>query len=226
MGAASKVVSEFLDSLGKKVFMDPKDAASTYGAKAEKIAKEDPRFFKLYDEEDIGSAIYNSRTAGSGLGVTDPQRFLDMAAQMPLDQKGFDFIRETVDQKKADILAGVPREQFTFPQLGLRLQDDGSLKVNLHDGRHMNTAMKELGYPKSLVEVVPQYKTPRLQTMSPDTPVFSEESFINDVEIPSREIGTLGDLIKFLSVAGIAAPGALSAIGGQNGTQVQTPAQN
>jgi hypothetical protein len=220
MGAASKIVSEFLDSLSKKVFMDPKDAASTYGAKAEKIAKEDPRFFKLYDEEDIGSAIYNSRTAGSGLGLTTPEKFLDMAAQMPLDQEGFDFIRRTVDKKKQDIAAGVPREQFTFPQLGLRLQDDGSLKVNMHDGRHMNTAMKELGYPKSLVEVVPQYKTPRLQTMSPDTPVFSEESFINDVEIPSREIGTLGELIKFLSIGGVAAPGVLSQLGDGDAPQV------
>ena len=220
MSVISKIVSEFLDSLGKKVFMTPDQTASTYGAKAEKIAKEDPRFFKLYDEEDIGRAIYNSRTAGSGLGVTDPQAFLDMAAQMPTDQKGFDFIRETIDKKKADIAAGVPREQFTFPQLGLRLQDDGSLKVNMHDGRHMNTAMKELGYPKSLVEVVPQYKTPRLQTMSPDTPVFSEESFINDVEIPSRNIGTLGELIKFLSIGGVAAPGVLSQLGGQEDAQV------
>ena len=221
MGAASKVLSEFLDSLSKKVFMDPKDAASTYGAKAEKIAKEDPRFFKLYDEEDIGSAIYNSRTAGSGLGLTTPEKFLDMAAQMPLDQEGFDFIRRTVDKKKQDIAAGVPREQFTFPQLGLRLQDDGSLKVNMHDGRHMNTAMKELGYPKSLFEVVPQYRTPNLKTMSPDTPVFSEESFVNDVEIPSRNIGTLGDLIKFLSVAGVAAPGVLSQLG--DGDAPQAP---
>ena len=220
MSVISKIVSEFLDSLGKKVFMTPDQTASTYGTKAEKIAKEDPRFFKLYDEEDIGRAIYNSRTAGSGLGVTDPQAFLDMAAQMPTDQKGFDFIRETIDKKKADIAAGVPREQFTFPQLGLRLQDDGSLKVNMHDGRHMNTAMKELGYPKSLVEVVPQYKTPRLQTMSPDTPVFSEESFINDVEIPSRNIGTLGELIKFLSIGGVAAPGVLSQLGGQEDAQV------
>ena len=220
MGAASKVVSEFLESLSKKVFMDPRDAASTYGAKAEKIAEEDPRFFKLYDEEDIGGAIYNSRTLNTNLGVTTPEQFLDMAAQMPLDQEGFDFIRKTVDQKKADIAAGVPREQFTFPQLGLRLQDDGSLKVNMHDGRHMNTAMKELGYPKSLVEVVPQYRTPNLKTMSPDTPVFSEESFINDVEIPSRKVGTLGDLIKFLSVAGIAAPGALSMIGDGDAPQV------
>tara|TARA_R100001460_G_scaffold74372_1_gene115470 strand:+ start:13614 stop:14294 length:681 start_codon:yes stop_codon:yes gene_type:complete len=226
MGAASKIVSEFLESLSKKVFMDPRDAASTYGSKAKKIAEEDPRFFNIYDEEDIGGAIYNSRTLNTNLGVTTPEKFLDMAAQMPLDQEGFDFIRKTVDQKKADIAAGVPREQFTFPQLGLRLQDDGSLKVNLHDGRHLNTAMKELGYPKSLVEVVPQYRTPNIKTMSPDTPVFSEESFINDVEIPSRKVGTLGDLIKFLSVAGIAAPGALSTIGGQNGTQVQTPAQN
>ena len=220
MSVISKIVSEFLDSLGKKVFMTPDQTASTYGTKAEKIAKEDPRFFKLYDEEDIGRAIYNSRTAGSGLGVTDPQAFLDMAAQMPTDQKGFDFIRETIDKKKADIAAGVPREQFTFPQLGLRLQDDGSLKVNMHDGRHMNTAMKELGYPKSLVEVVPQYKTPRLQTMSPDTPVFSEESFINDVEIPSRNIGTLGELIKFLSIGGVAAPGVLSQLGGGDAPQV------
>ena len=173
MSVISKIISEFLDSLGKKVFMTPDQTASTYGSKAEKIAKEDPRFFNLYDEEDIGRAIYNARTESSSLGVTDPQRFLDMAAQMPLDQEGFDFIRRTVDQKKADIEAGVPREQFTFPQLGLRLQDDGSLKVNMHDGRHMNTAMKELGYPKSLFEVVPQYKTPNLKTMSPDTPVFS-----------------------------------------------------
>ena len=226
MAAVSKIVSSFLDSLGKKIFMDPTGTASIYKEKAQKIAKEDPRFFELYNEEDIGEAIVEARKGVADLGVTDPQKFLDMAAQMPLDQKGFGFIREAVEQKKRDIEAGVPRGQYTFPQIGLRLQDDGSLKVNLHDGRHYNVAMKELDYPKSLVQIIPQYKTPNVKTMLPDTPVFSEESFINDIEIPSKKVGTLGYLIKFLSVAGIASPGALSAIGGQNGTQVQTPAQD
>ena len=59
--AASKIVAEFLENLGKKVFMTPADTAATYGSTVEKIAKEDPRLLKLYDPEDIGSAIYNKR---------------------------------------------------------------------------------------------------------------------------------------------------------------------
>jgi hypothetical protein len=209
--AASKIVAEFLENLGKKVFMAPADTAATYGSTVEKIAKEDPRLLKLYDPEDIGTAIYNKRTGSSNLGVIDPAKFLDMAAPMPLDQEGFDFIRKTVEKKKKDIAEGVPREQFTFPTLGMRLNpEDNSVKINLHDGRHINAAMKEMGYPKGLVEIVPQYKTGSLKDMPPETPVFSEESFINDVEIPSKQVGTLGDLVKFLGLGGVAAPGVLS----------------
>lgn len=208
---ASKLVRTFVESLAKKVDMTLRDASSTYAGKTEKIAKEDPRLLKIYDEEDIGSAIYNSRTGQGNLGVVDPQRFLDMAAQMPTDKKGYEFIRETIDQKKQDIAQGIPREQYTFPSLGMRLNPkDNSLFVNLHDGRHINTAMKEMGYPKGLVEFPSQYKTPDLKTMSPDTPVYSEESLIDDVEIPSKQVGTLGELVKFLGLAGVAAPGALS----------------
>ena len=70
--------------------------------------------------------------------------------------------------------------------------------------------MKEMGYPKGLVEIVPQYKTGSLKDMPPETPVFSEESYINDVEMPSRQVGTLGDLVKFLGLGSAAAPGVLS----------------
>ena len=106
---ASKLVRTFVESLAKKVDMTLRDASSTYAGKTEKIAKEDPRLLKIYDEEDIGSAIYNSRTGQGNLGVVDPQRFLDMAAQMPTDKKGYEFIRETIDQTKQDIAQGLPR---------------------------------------------------------------------------------------------------------------------
>tara|TARA_R110000850_G_scaffold19175_2_gene58508 strand:- start:4 stop:672 length:669 start_codon:yes stop_codon:yes gene_type:complete len=208
---ASKLVRTFVESLAKKVYMTPEQATSTYAQKAAKIVKEDPRFLKLYDEEDIGSAIYSSRTGEANLGVMAPEKFLELAAQMPTDKKGYEFIRETIDQKKSDIAEGIPRDRFAFPTLGMRLNPkDNSLFVNMHDGRHINTAMKEMGYPKGLVEIVPQYKTPNLKTMSPDTPVYSEESFIDDVEIPSKQVGTLGELVKFLGLGAVVAPGALS----------------
>ena len=76
---ASKLVRTFVESLAKKVDMTFRDASSTYAGKTEKIAKEDPRLLQIYDEEDIGSAIYNSRTGQSNLGVVDTERFLDMA---------------------------------------------------------------------------------------------------------------------------------------------------
>ena len=206
---ASKLVRTFVESLAKKVDMTLRDASSTYAGKTEKIAKEDPRLLKIYDEEDIGSAIYNSRKGQSNLGVVDPQRFLDMAAYLPVDKKGYDYIRGVIDEKKQNIAQGIPREQYTFPSLGMRLEDDG-LKVNWHDGRHINTAMKEMGYSKGLVEIAPQYRTPDLKTLPPETPVFSEEGFVDDVKIPSKQVGTLGELVKFLGLAGVAAPGALS----------------
>jgi hypothetical protein len=208
---ASKLVKTFVESLAKKVDMTLRDASSTYAEKTEKIVKEDPRLLKLYDEEDIGSAIYNARTGEGNIGVVDPARFLDMAAYLPVDRKNYEFIREAIENKKQDIAQGVPRKRYTFPSLGLRLNpEDNSLFVNIHDGRHINTAMKEMGYPKGLVEFPSQYRTPDLKTMSPDTPVYSEEGFVDDVEIPSKQVGTLGELVKFLGLAGVAAPGALS----------------
>ena len=220
--AASKIVRDFVESLAKKVGMSLEDAPSTYSAKVAEIAKQDPRLLELYDERDLGNAIYNLRTGRSNLGLVDPQTFLDMAAKMPTDQEGYEFIRKTINQKKQEIAQGIPREQYTFPELGLRLDPkDDSLFVNLHDGRHMNTAMKEMGYPKGLVEFPRQYKTPDLKTLSPDTPVYSEDASIGFSKIPSEKVGTLDELIKFLMVPVATTTGALSALPlGENGDKV------
>ena len=220
--AMSEIVRAFIESLAKKVDMTPAEATSTYSAKVAKISEEDPRLLQLYDEYDIGNAIYNSRTGDSSLGIVDPARFLDMASYLPVDRKNYEFIRETIENKKQDISQGIPREQYTFPSLGLRLDpEDNSLFVNLHDGRHINTAMKEMGYPKGLVEFPKQYKTPDLKTLPSDTPVYSEAGSVDGFEIPRKKVGTLDELIKFLMVPVATTTGALSALpSGENGDKV------
>lgn len=231
--ASSKIVKSFLNNLLAKSEGDTdsilrnyteQQAIKEYGPMLENMVKADPRLLDLYTPEGLVRSIYNQVAGGDQREVLmAPKTFVDLAAPMPTDIEGFEYIRDVIEKKKKDIQQGIPRELYREPELGMRLDDDNSVFINMHDGRHFNTALKELGYPYSKVTVVPQYRTPPIDELPPSTPVYSETSTIDPEiaeqmgiktdkykETERQKVGVLGELVKFLGLGSVAAPGVLS----------------
>ena len=94
----------------------------------------------------------------------------------------------------------------------------GIAQVTGHEGRHRALALDAEGEPVQLVRMIPRKNEQLLSTMNPDTQLMSEVSTMQP-EAGGKEVGTLGQLIKFLGLGGVAAPGALSTLGEENGVQ-------
>ena len=62
--------------------------------------------------------------------------------------------------------------------------------------------------------VVGEDTAPLMTEMDPSTQVYSEVSTMQE-DSGGKPIGALGELIKFLGLGAVAAPGVLSQVGGQ-----------
>ena len=105
----------------------------------------------------------------------------------------------------------------TTPELANRNYLDASEFV-MHDGRHRNRVFEELGANRSLVKVIPE-STAMHNFPAPDELLSKMDPSIELIGQEGNKIGTLGDLIKFLSVAPPAALGALSQLPEEAGVE-------
>jgi hypothetical protein len=241
MGAASKILSELSDdavrwveSLANKLSGKPGDsyrtprtpeqAAAEMGDKLVNLNKDAPQMLDIYDDRALYYALMEAQAKDIDLGLINPDTFREAAAEIPM---GDPYIRDMVNQKVSDLrdLRSAGIRYSDVPYLGYNEPFPNIAQITAHEGRHRSRALDAEGEPSQLVRFIPARSEDLLSTMNPDTQLMSEVSSMSESG-GGQSIGTLGDLIKFLSVAGVAAPGTLSMIGGQNGTQVQTPAQN
>ena len=231
MGAASKVISEltgdavlWLRSIANKMDRTPEDIAEELGDKLPNLNLEMPSAFGIYDDKDLFYTLQEAAEGYSDAAVLkDPDTFRRAAAQIPMDDP---FIRDMVNQQvqkyRDDLASGIP---IDVPYLAYDMPTPNTAQITAHDGRHRSRALSAVNEPRSLVRMIPagshdpQYSDRLLSSASPDTRLLTEKSeFQTGPE--GQNIGTLGDLIKFLSVAGVAAPGALSMIGDGDAPQV------
>ena len=77
-------------------------------------------------------------------------------------------------------------------------------------------ALDAEGEPVQLVRMMPRKNEQLLSTMNPDTQLMSEVSTMQP-EAGGKEVGTLGQLIKFLGLGSVAAPGVLSQLPSEDG---------
>lgn len=241
MGAGAKILGELTDdavrwveSLANKLSGKPTDSvrfpttpekvAAEMGQKLVNLEKFAPQMKDIYDDRSLYYALSEAQGKEIDLGLIEPDTFRKAAAEIPMSDP---FIRDMVDQKVSDLrdLRSAGIRYSDVPYLGYNEPFPNIAQITAHEGRHRSRALGAEGEPTQLVRFIPARNEDLLSTMKPDTQLMSEVSSMSG-DGGGQNVGTLGDLIKFLSVAGIAAPGALSTIGGQNGTQVQTPAQN
>jgi len=241
MGAFSKIAQEateqainFIESMARKTGRTTQEVRESIGDYPEKIAMESRDLLPRQKDSDILDVMKEAQAGKSDLVVMNPNNFRQLAANMdtkdPFIQK---MISDKVQQYYDQIQEGVPLDDLPFMRQFQPLDD--IVQITGHDGRHRNRALARLGETKSLVRMVPSDYNPGgkyggidfgseelLRNVDPEARVFSEMSGMSTGS--PNKVGTLGELMKVLSVGGIAATGALEGVGPN--AQVQETTQN
>lgn len=235
MGVGAKILSELSDdavrwveSLANKISGKPGDsyrtprtpeqAAAEMGDKLVNLNKDAPQMLDIYDDRALYYALMEAQDKGIDLGLINPDTFRQAAAEIPMTDP---FIRDMVDQKVGDLrdLRSAGIRYSDVPYLSYNEPFPNIAQITAHEGRHRSRALSAEGEPSQLVRFIPARNEDLLSTMNPDTQLMSEVSTMSD-DGGGKPIGTLGELIKFLSIGGVAAPGALSMIGDGDAPQV------
>ena len=103
-----------------------------------------------------------------------------------------------------------------LPYLSYNQPIDDVAQIAAHEGRHRSRALEGLSEPYQLVRMIPAGREELLSKLPDQTKMYSEMSSMNP-DNPER-IGSLGELLKILGIAGVVTPGALSSLGGEDGS--------
>ena len=103
-----------------------------------------------------------------------------------------------------------------LPYLSYQQPIDDVAQIAAHEGRHRSRALEGLSEPYQLVRMIPAGREELLSKLPDQTKMYSEMSSMNP-DNPER-IGSLGELLKILGIPLAVAPGALSSLGGEDGS--------
>ena len=195
------------------------DVIQQSGQKLVNLSQDYPQFFDMYQDRPLYSALKEAEAGKSDLAIMNPTTFRRTAAQLRMEDP---FLREMVDQKVSGLREAMEAgDQIdAIPLLEYENPVDGVAQIKMHDGRHRNRALEQLGETESIVRMIPRQTGPRLKEMDPSTGIYTEQSMLQVPGEGGKKLGTLDELIKFLSLGAVAAPGALSQLRNQqNGNE-------
>ena len=229
---ASEKVLDFFIELSKKNYFkgtDVQEMEKEVGDKARKLAMEAPEVFGFYEGVPLFQTLRESPK-----GIADPVKGLGQSDAVLMKPKTFRELAAPIRMEHPDIVEGTERvvsgyrDKFTsgqkvdsIPYLDFEIKQGPErnkyMQIVAHDGRHRNRALQSLGSPSSLVRMYERGGgVPKMQSLDPSMEVYSEKSLISNQE--PRFVGTLGDLFKILGISAAVAPGALSSLGGEDGS--------
>ena len=232
MAAGAKILSALTDdavrwveSLSRKlgdaytsaIPTDPETIAGQMGEKLVNLDREVPEALNLYEPRQLYNDLVKANEGFLDLTVMNPKTFREAAYNIPGIKSPTG--RETYEDKMQGLRDYINSGQLldTTPELANRNYLDASEFV-MHDGRHRNRVFEELGANRSLVKVIPE-STAMHNFPAPDELLSKMDPSIELIGQEGNKIGTLGDLIKFLSVAPPAALGALSQLPEEAGVE-------
>ena len=218
---ASEKVLDFFINLSKRkdVLMSPQQMEKEAGDRARKLAMEAPEVFGYYEDKPIMQALLEASRDQGAVTLTSPKTFRELAAPIIMDHPDIaGRVESTVDDYRRAFTSGQKVPTTAYLDYDIRTGSDGVpyMQITSHDGRHKTRALESLGKPSQFVRMYDNKKTQRIKDLDPKTKVFSEKSMIVNQE--PRFVGTLGDLFKILGISAAVAPGALSSLGGENGS--------
>jgi len=226
MGIGAKILSELSDdavrwveSLANKLSGKPTDivrfptspekVAGELGQKLVNLEKFAPQMKDIYDDRALYYGLLEASEGSADIGLMKPKTFGEAAAA--INPRKDPYIQEKIDEKVLALrdLRSAGIRYSDVPYLTYSEPYPGIAQVISHEGRHRALALDAEGEPVQLVRVMPRRNEQLLSTMNPDTQLMSEVSTMQP-EAGGKEVGTLGQLIKFLGLGSVAAPGVLS----------------
>ena len=235
MAIGAKILSELSDdavrwveSLANKLSGKPTDSvrfptspekvAGELGQKLVNLERFAPQMKDIYDDRALYYGLLEASEGSADIGLMKPKTFGETAAAINPNKDPY--IQEKIDEKVSALrdLRSAGIRYSDVPYLTYEEPYPGIAQVISHEGRHRALALGAEGEPVQLVRIMPRRNEQLLSTMNPDTQLMSEVSTMQQ-EAGGKEVGTLGQLIKFLGLGGVAAPGALSTLGEENGVQ-------
>ena len=224
---ASRWVQSLSRKLGEPEYTRPGKAdlaqqlTEEMGQKLINLDKEAPEMFRLYDDMELYYGLSEAEKGDIDIGLIKPDTFRRAAA--PMVPYGGKVVGESAEniQKLQDLYrSGIAFDELPFLTYRRRLPltysnptSENIAKIVGHEGRHRSRALAKEGAPRQLVRFLPETRKEGLLSKLGDQPVqiYSQESPGVYNKQPSRPIGSLKDLVKFLTVP---AAGALSQIEG------------
>ena len=222
---ASEKVLDFFINLSKRkdVFMSPQQMEDEVGDRARKLAMEAPEIFGYYEDIPLFKSLQDANEKGEDLAVMDPKTFRSLAARLRTDiPEQITEVGDKVEDYRSMFQRGMKFDAIPRLKYELRASDPEVMQIIDHDGRHRNRALESLGKKKSLVrmhsnENLSDYSN--LRFAPKETDVYSEDDrFYRLDKGLSFPIGSLGNLMKILGISAAVAPGALSSLGGEDGS--------
>ena len=224
MGAIKRIAQEatdnvvrWLDSLSRKsgVYMGKDEMYEEVGEKAEKLMVKAPQMFQYYEDVPLYQGLRDAAEGSEDLALMDPATFRKLAAPIATD---IPEINQMMLKKKLDYedMYRYGTKFDALPYLSYQQPIDDVAQIAAHEGRHRSRALEGLSEPYQLVRMIPAVREELLSKLPDQTKMYSEMSSMNP-DNPER-IGSLGELLKILGIAGVVTPGALSSLGGEDGS--------
>ena len=224
MGAIKRIAQEatenvisWLESLSRKTD-SPMTADEMYkevGEKAEKLMVKAPQMFQYYEDVPLYQGLREATEGSEDLALMDPATFRKLAAPIATE---IPEINQMMLKKKLDYedMYRYGTKFDALPYLSYNQPIDDVAQIAAHEGRHRSRALEGLSEPYQLVRMIPAGREELLSKLPDQTKMYSEMSSMNP-DNPER-IGSLGELLKILGIAGVVTPGALSSLGGEDGS--------
>lgn len=186
---------------------DPETIAGNMGERLVNLNREAPQMLDIYEDRALYRVLEEANFGESDLGLVKPSTFRDAAARINTEDP---YIRDMVDEKVRNLID--LRESGTgyddIPFLSVDQKEKLVAHVVGHEGRHRSRALELLREPSQLVRFIRRGSESPLPDLPPQTKLYGQK--LGPLEEGTKPVGTLGELIKFLSVAPPAALGALS----------------
>ena len=242
MAAGAKILSaltadavRWIESLSRKLGAgaetqwsaptDPEYLAGEVGEKLVNLNREAPQMLGIYGDRGLYEVLREANLGKSDLGLIKPSTFREAAEPIPMHDP---WIRDMVDEKVRKLIdlrkSGIGYKDVPF----LTIDHNGKLAwVAGHEGRHRSRALEAMGEPDQLVRFIRGSET-SLPDLPPQTKLYSEKTLVGKGqkkvdervrELIDKPVGTLEELIKFLSIAPPAALGALSQLPEEAGVE-------
>ena len=204
----------WVSSLAEKLGRPADEVAEDMGTKLSNLEVEMPEAFGLFEQNELYSILKDANEGASDVAIMNPEDFRKVAAQINTSDPFINMsVMQRVSKYMDDIEEGtamgdVPYLSYETP--GKNILGDTITQFVMHDGRHRNRAMANLGALRNLVRVIPKKEAKLASDLPESAKAYTEQSSLQIPGEGGKEVGKMRDLFKYLSVMGL----PLGALGG------------